>query len=145
MSFFNSFFSVQSLDIHRLLWLEFLLTNMSHNCNCLWCFITSERLRSQRCAVQAFALLSWSNQCWWSVKRDANLGQWVCKCTAGIFAVPKCIIQGVWVSPRIRFSMEEWAELINTRQFIDHFQSQWPTSNLEHSNTCLLDKLWKWK
>lgn len=97
MSFFNSFFSIQSFDIRRLLWLKLPLINQQ-----IWAIIVivtgvlslQNGCSGHRDALnKLFALLSWSNQCWWSVKRDANLGQWVCKCTAGIFTVPKCIIQ----------------------------------------------------
>lgn len=68
-----------------------------------------------KAAVLTEALdLGCSNQCWWSVKREANLGHCICKCTAGTFAVPKHIIQGVWASPNIRFSTAGWAPVRNT-------------------------------
>lgn len=62
-------------------------------------------------AGPALHRLGFSNQCWWSVRRDANLGHCICKCTAGMFAVPKHIIQGVWVSADISSntaSGQEW-------------------------------------
>ena len=41
---------------------------------------------------------------------DANLGHCICKCTAGIVAVPKHISQGVWVSPNISSNMSSEQE-----------------------------------